>query len=57
MYSVKVRETQVIDVWYDVEADSAEEAAEIFYEGEIVDSDYIDTVDYEILEVEFHNED
>lgn len=57
MYSVKVRETQVNDVWYDVEADSAEEAAERFYEGEIVDSDYIDTVDYEVLEVEFHNED
>lgn len=57
MYSVKVRETQVNDVWYDVEADSAEEAAEIFYEGEAVDSDYIDTVDYEVLEVEFHNED
>lgn len=57
MYSVKVRETQVTDVWYDVEADSAEEAAEIFYEGEAVDSDYIDTVDYEVLEVEFHNED
>ena len=57
MYSVKVRETQVTDVWYDVEADSAEEAAEIFYEGEAVDSDYIDTVDYEVLEVEFHDED
>jgi hypothetical protein len=56
MYSVKVRETQVNDVWYDVEADSAEEAAERFYEGEVVDSDYMDTVDYEVLEVEYHED-
>lgn len=57
MYSVKVRETQVNDVWYDVEADSAEEAAERFYEGEIVDSDFMDTIaiDYEVLEVEYHD--
>lgn len=55
MYSVKVRETQVNDVWYDVEADSVEEAAERFYEGEVVDSDFMDTIDYEVLEVEYHD--
>ena len=56
MYFVKVRETCIEDVWYAVEADSAEEAAERFYEGEVVDSDYMDTVDHEVLEVEFRDE-
>lgn len=57
MYFVKVRETCIEDVWYAVEADSAEEAAERFYEGEVVNSDYMDTVDHEVLEVEFRDED
>ena len=52
-YTVKVRETQIHDVWYRVEADSADEALDnVFRYGEIIDSDYIDTPDTEILEVE-----
>ena len=52
-YTVRVRETQIYDVWYRVEADSADKAIDnVFRYGEIIDSDYLDTLDNEILEVE-----
>ena len=53
IYAVKVRETQIHDVWYKVEADSADEAIDnVFRYGEFINSDYVDTSDTEILEVE-----
>ena len=54
-YSVKVREVQESIIWYEVEADSKEEAEKCYDEfmrGEIVDEEFSGVIESEILEIE-----
>ena len=53
-YIIKVAETQSWTTWYSVEAESAEEAEDLFRIGhtEIVDEEFNSVDDQEILEIE-----
>lgn len=53
-YLVKVRETQEWLVWYEVDAESADEATDLCEDGDIYYQEKIDTIDNEFLEVELH---
>ena len=61
-YIVKTRETESYAYEYEVEAESGDEAREKvlgadWSDVENIDSDYLETFDREILEIEPYNED
>lgn len=57
-YVVRVDEYQIWNTWYLVEANSADEAEDIFYEegGEIIDDEFDSIDDREVVSIEPYNE-